>query len=249
MKRLLFAAATLGMAAFTGSASAQQTVRIATEGAYAPYNFINEAGQPAGFEIDLGNEICLRAELACEFVVTAWDSMIPNLLAGNYDLIMAGMSITEERLQTIDFTEDYYPPDPAVFVIRTGTAFDFDALAGVRLGAQTATIQAGYLQDTLATGNTVVLFDTFEGAVNDLLAGNLDIVMIDGGFVAPIIETTGGALVLAGPEVTLGGGVGAGVRKEDTELRDTFTRIIAEMKADGSLNALIAEWFDDPILF
>ena len=249
MKRLLFTVAALGLTAFSGSAMAQQTVRIATEGAYAPYNFINEAGQPAGFEIELGNEICLRAALTCEFVITAWDSMIPNLLAGNYDLIMAGMSITEERLQTIDFTEDYYPPDPAVFVVRAGSTFDFGALSGARLGAQTATIQAGYLQDNFAAANTVVLFDTFEGAVNDLLAGNLDIVLIDGGFVAPIIEATNGALVLAGPEVTLGGGVAAGVRKEDTELRETFTRIIAEMKADGSLNALITEWFDEPHLF
>ena len=66
MKRTLLAATTLGLVAFSGSASAQQTVRIATEGAYAPYNFINEAGQPAGFEIDLGNEICLRAALTCE---------------------------------------------------------------------------------------------------------------------------------------------------------------------------------------
>lgn len=249
MKRVIFAAAALGIAAFAGSTSAQQTVRIATEGAYAPYNFINEAGQPAGFEIDLGNEICLRAGLTCEFVITAWDSMIPNLLAGNYDIIMAGMSITEERLQTIDFTEDYYPPDPAVFVVRAGATFNFDALSGARLGAQTATIQAGYLQDNFAAGNTVVLFDTFEAAVNDLLAGNLDIVMIDGGFVAPIIEATNGAIVLAGPEVTLGGGVAGGIRKEDTALRDTFTRIIAEMKADGSLNALITEWFDEPNLF
>lgn len=249
MKRLLFAAVTVGIAALAGGASAQQTVRIATEGAYAPYNFINDAGQPAGFEIDLGNEICRRAVLTCEFVVTAWDSMIPNLLAGNYDLIMAGMSITDERLLTIDFTEDYYPPDPAVFVARAGATFNFDALTGLRLGAQTATIQAGHLQGTYAAGNTIVLFDTFEQAVNDLLAGNLDIVLADGGFVAPILAATNGALVLTGPEVTLGGGVAVGVRKEDTALRDTFTRIIAEMKADGSLNALITQWFDDPNLF
>ena len=247
MKRVLIAAAAL-LAVMTGAGHAQ-TVRIATEGAYAPWNFIDQAGQPAGFEIDLGNEICRRAGLTCEFVVTAWDTMIPNLLAGNFDVIMAGMSITGERLATIDFSNNYYPPDPSRFARRTSANINFAALTGLRIGAQTGTIQADYLAANLATGNTLLTYETFDQAIADLNAGNLDLVLADAGYVEPIVAAAGGTLVLDGPLIMLGDGVGAGIRKEDDALQAAFDAVITEMKADGSLNALIVRWFDNPNTF
>ena len=93
MKKVIIAAAAL--AAMTSVAAAQDVVRIGTEGAYAPWNFVDDSGELAGFEIDLANAICEHAGLTCEIVQNEWDSIIPNLVAGNYDLIMAGMSITE----------------------------------------------------------------------------------------------------------------------------------------------------------
>ena len=111
MKKLILVAAA-ALIALTGAASAQ-TVRLGTEGAYAPWNFLDDAGKVAGYEIDLGNELCSRAGLTCEWVVNEWDSIIPNLQAGNYDAIMAGMSITDERKETIDFSDNYFPPDPS----------------------------------------------------------------------------------------------------------------------------------------
>ncbi|MCW5697699.1 MAG: transporter substrate-binding domain-containing protein [Bauldia sp.] len=245
MKRLIIAAAAF---AALGTAAQAQTVRLATEGAYAPWNFIDESGAAAGFEIDLGNEICSRAGLTCEWVITAWDTMIPNLLAGNYDVIMAGMSITEERLQSIDFSDEYYPPDPSLYAVREGAAVDFDAASGLRLGAQTGTIQEGYLQATFAGSNTIVSYATFDQAVADLIAGNLDAVLADAGYILPIVAA-GQGLEIAGPEVSVGGGVGGGMRKEDDDLEAAFNAAIASMKADGSLNALITEWFDVPNTF
>ena len=75
------------------------------------------AGKLAGFEIELGNELCKRAGLDCVWIQNAWDTMIPNLIAGNYDAIMAGMSITDERMQTINFSQDYKPPTPSTFMV------------------------------------------------------------------------------------------------------------------------------------
>jgi len=146
MKKLLLTAAAL--IALGTTAQAQETVRIATEGAYAPWNFINEAGEPAGFEIDLGNAICEHAGLTCEWIINDWDSIIPNLLAGNYDVIMAGMSITDERLQSIDFTQNYFPPDPSRYVAPAGSSLDFANLSGARVGVQSGTIQAAYAEET-----------------------------------------------------------------------------------------------------
>jgi len=245
MKRLLLAAAALALAT---SAANAQTVRIATEGAYAPWNFVDEDGNAAGFEIVLGNEICDRAGLDCEFVLTAWDTMIPNLLAGNYDVIMAGMSITEERLQSISFSENYYPPDPSRFAVAAGAEIDFADMTGLRLGAQSATIQLGYIEANLADGNTVLSYETFDQAVADLAAGNLDAVLADAGYIEPITNAND-ALMIDGPAIQIGGGVGAGIRKEDTELLATFSETIAEMQADGTLNALIIEWFEVPNTF
>lgn len=246
MKRVLIAAAATAVMATAANA---QTVRIATEGAYAPWNFVDEDGNPAGFEIDLGTEICARAELECEFVLTAWDTMIPNLLAGNYDVIMAGMSITEERMESINFSEEYYPPDPSLFATPAGADVDFDAMTGLRIGAQAATIQLGYVEANFAEGNTILSYETFDQAVADLAAGNLDVVLADGGYIQPIVDASGGAMVIAGPPVMIGGGVGAGIRKEDADLLETFSTVIAEMKADGSLNELIVEWFEIPNTF
>lgn len=241
-KIVLVAAAALAMFASAANAA---PVRLATEGAYAPWNFLDDSGKPAGFEIDLGNEICKRAELECTWQVNEWDSIIPNLVAGNYDVIMAGMSITDERKQTIDFTTNYFPPDPSYYMVRTGTTLDFDALSGKNVGVQGGTIQAGFAETTFGANNTIKSFETADQALADLNAGNVDVILADGSYVSEIIAGSGGALEIVGPEVMLGNGVGAGVRQSDTELRDKLTGVIDEMKKDGSLDALIIKWFPD----
>ncbi|WP_449395023.1 transporter substrate-binding domain-containing protein [Devosia riboflavina] len=180
MKKIILAA--VAALALGGSAMAQESIRIATEGAYAPWNFLDDSGKPAGFEIDLGNAICEKAGLTCEWLINDWDSIIPNLLAGNYDLIMAGMSITDERLETIDFTQNYFPPDPSKFVAMAGTEIDFATLSGKRVGVQGGTIQAAYAEENFASGNTIVTFTTADQAMADLAAGNLDTILADGAY-------------------------------------------------------------------
>lgn len=246
MRPILLAAALT--AALTGTAAAD-TVRLGTEGAYAPWNFINDAGDVDGFEIELGNELCVRAELECEWVVNDWDTIIPNLLAGNYDAIVAGMSITEERMQTIDFSDNYYPPDPSKFMIAAGNNVDFDAMSGLKIGVQGATIQAAYAEENFGGDNTIVSFETADDSIANLSAGDVDVVLADGGYLDPIATASGGVLEMAGPNVMIGAGVGAGLRKDDNELEAALNAAIASMKADGSLNELIVKWFDPPNTF
>lgn len=242
MKKMMLAAAAilaLGTPAF-----AQETVRIATEGAYAPWNFLNDAGEPAGFEIDLGNAICETAGLSCEWIINDWDSIIPNLLAGNYDLIMAGMSITEERLETIDFSDNYFPPDPSKYVAAAGANLDFSALSGARVGVQGGTIQAAYAEETLGGANTIVTFSTADQAMADLAAGNLDAILADGAYLEPVVAASNGAIEFVGEDVMIGNGVGAGIRKEDTDLKAKVNEALASLKADGTVDKLIAQWFE-----
>ena len=242
MKKLIIAAAAL--LALGSAPQAQETVRIATEGAYAPWNFLNDAGEPAGFEIDLGNAICEKAALTCEWVINDWDSIIPNLLAGNYDLIMAGMSITDERLETIDFTQNYFPPDPSKFVSAAGSGVDPSALEGKRVGVQGGTIQAAYAEENLGGINTVVSFGTADQAMADLAAGNLDTILADGAYLEPVVAASNGALEFVGEDVMIGNGVGAGIRKDDAELKAKLDEALTALKADGTVDKLIAQWFE-----
>lgn len=241
MKKVILAAAALALASTAANA---QSVRIGTEGAYAPWNIVNNEGELDGYEIDLANAICEHAGLDCEIIQNDWDSIIPNLLAGNYDVIMAGMSVTEERQQTIAFSDEYYPADPARFIVLAGTELDFDNLTGVRLGVQSNTIQAAYIEENLAEGNTVVQFANPDQSIADLGAGNIDTILADGSFLESVTAGAGGAFELVGPSIVIGGGVAAGFRQEDTDLRETWNAALDALKADGTVDALRAEWFD-----
>ncbi len=236
LTKLLAGAAIVAITAT--SAMAGNVVRMGTEGAYAPYNFINDKGEVDGYERELGDELCKRAQLECTWVTNDWDSIIPNLVSGNYDTIMAGMSITDERDEVIDFTSEYFPSDPSSYVALSSA--DASATKGV-VAAQTATIQAAFIA---ASEATVVEFATMEDTIAAVRNGEADSVLADHAALKDIVDASGGALAFVGEDISIGGGVGMGVRESDAELRAKFEAAIASMKADGSLNAMIAKWFD-----
>jgi polar amino acid transport system substrate-binding protein len=159
-------------------------------------------------------------------------------VSGNYDTIIAGMSITAERDEVIDFTQDYYPPTASRYV----AASEGVDLAGGVISAQTATIQAAYVAES---GATLLEFATADETIAAVQNGEVDAVFADYDFLLPVVEASGGALMFVGEPVALGGGVGMGLRESDGELRDKFNAAIDSMKADGSLNALLAKWFGE----
>lgn len=232
-KLILTAAAVLAMTA--GASLAQQIVRIGTEGAYPPFNLINDKGELAGFEIDLGKELCKRAALTCTFVQNDWDSIMDNLNSGNYDVIMAGMSITPERKKDVQFSQNYTPPTVSLYVAANKNA---DLKKGV-VAAQTATIQAAHVAES---GAQLVEFATPDETVAAVRKGEADAVLADSEFLAPVVEQSKGELVVL-EQIQLGEGVGAAFRKSDTALRDKFDAAIGDMKKDGSLNAMIDKHF------
>ena len=233
MKKLILGTTILALSAGFAIAGGHSVVRMGTEGAYPPYNYIDDKGEVAGFERELGDELCARAELTCEWVTNDWDSIIPNLVSGNYDTIIAGMSITDERKEKIDFTTNYTQPDPSAYLAMSEGV---DVANGV-IAAQASTIQASYIAQS---GATLIEFATPEETIAAVRNGEADAVLADRAYLEPI-AAEGGDLVMLERNVLIGGGVGMGIRKSDTELRDKFTAAIESMKADGSLNALIAK--------
>ncbi|TQS73220.1 transporter substrate-binding domain-containing protein [Rhodobacteraceae bacterium] len=239
MKNILLASAALAFSA--GLAQAQDVVRMGTEGAYPPYNFIDDDGEVAGFERELGDELCARAELTCEWVTNDWDSIVPNLLSGNYDTIIAGMNITPERAQTIAFTQNYIPPAKSRYLAMTE---DADTAEGL-VAAQVNTLQSEYVASTDAT---LLEFNTLDDTIAAVRNGEADAAFADGDALKPFAEE--GDLVWAGDDQQLGDGIGMGLRQNDTELKEKFDTAITSMKDDGTLDDLIVKYFgDDAVTF
>jgi polar amino acid transport system substrate-binding protein len=224
---------------------AHAQTRLGTEGAYPPFNYVDDNGKVGGFDIEVGNEICRRAALDCVWVVNEWDSIVPNLLAGNYDAILADLTITDERKQTIDFTQAYFPPDPSTYISRATSEIDYVSMKGLRIGVQTGTVQAAWLDIILAKDNTIIKYEVVDQELADLNAGNLDVVMAEGSFIAETVAASNGTLKADGPPVPIGIGAGIGLRKADDDLAKKFDDALTAMKADGTLDQLIVKFFPE----
>ncbi|WP_119679842.1 transporter substrate-binding domain-containing protein [Indioceanicola profundi] len=246
-------------------------LRIATEGAYPPYNMTDPSGKLIGFEIDLANEICRRLEVACQITAQNWDGIIPGLQAGRYDAIMAGMSITTERQQVVDFTTGY-ATTPGYFValndsplhqLDTGlervnltvidpveqTAIDQmkEALKGKTVGVQVATIHANFLDTYLGDVVSIRRYDTQENLALDLSAGRIDAGLADAVAWSPFLNSPAGQNAgYIGPGFdggVFGQGIGIAVRKDEPRLLAALNDTIAAMKEDGTIRQMAEQWF------
>ncbi len=164
-----------------------------------------------------------------------WDTIIPNLVEGRYDTILAGMSITDERDQIIDFTQPYFPPVPSVYIALVGAGAE--AVQG-SVAAQVATLHADHLSES---GATLIEYNLAEDLVAAVLRGKVDAALVDREFAHQNIAAHEGKLAVVGPAVPLDSGIGIGVREDDGELKEKLDRAINSMKEDGSLNALIGK--------
>lgn len=246
------AAAVLIVAASAAGASAKEwkTVRIGTEGAYPPFNYI-EKGEIKGFDVDIAKAMCEKMKVTCTFQAQDWDGIIPALLAGKYDAIAASMSITEERQKQIAFSDKYYKT-PASFTARKDTKITDTspaALKGKVLGAQGSTIHSNFLEDVYAkAGAEVKLYGKQDEANLDLANGRLDAVLADKTVQLEWMKSKEGQCCkFVGSEYTdpkyFGEGVGIGIRKADTDLVDMFNKAIKEIRADGTYEKINEKYF------
>lgn len=270
MKKIL-TVAIIGLAlAIAGAAEAKEwkKIRIASEGAYPPWNATDANGQLVGFEIDLARDLCARAKVECELVAQEWDGIIPSLQNGKYDAIIAGMSITDERKRIIDFSRPYVF-DPTAFAtlkgnalaqIKVGPVLDlsnpsadqkrtadafFAQLKGKAIGAQTSTIQQAFAEK-MVPGGDVRAYDKSDSIGLDLTAGRLDAMALDRSVIEAMMkDATGKDILIIGPSFIkgmLGEGFGVGLRKADGDLKALFDKAITEATADGTITRLSEKW-------
>lgn len=265
-------AAALSMFGFMHTALAEdapKSITIATEGAYAPWNFTNADGKLDGLEIDLANNLCERMKVKCTIIAQDWDGLIPSLKVGKFDVIMAGMFITPKRLETIDFTQPY-AIDPGGFAAakdsdlgKLGAStekFKLDdeaaskaaieklkpLLKGKVVGVQAATAMLEFVKKYF--GDTVEIreYKTTEQHDLDLAAGRIDAIFAQKtALAATLAKPEFAGFTVAGPGFVgglFGAGTGAGLRKEDTKLKQMLNDAISAAIADGTIKSISEKW-------
>ena len=271
MKNILLVVLSLSVFGLASIANSQ-TIRIGTEGAYPPWNNINSAGDLEGAEIDFGNEACERMGVTCEWVTQDWDGIIPALLQGKYDIIIAGMSITEERKEKVNFTTGYMTDGARFAVLKDSGLANLNiagmakvnlnnaggkeqaaigqliaAMDGKTVCVQSSTIHQNFLEKHMSGAVDVKLYQAVDDHNLDLAAGRCDAVLADVGSIIDFMESDGGVdVAFTGPTFSggvFGDGVGGAVRKEDTEILDMWNTAISEMSKDGTTAEITKEWF------
>lgn len=226
-------------------------VGIAAE-PYPPFAAPDASGTWGGWEVEIAKALCAEAKLECEITPISWDGIIPALTTKKIDMITASMSITAEREKTIAFSDKYYNT-PTGIIGPKGEAFDAtpEGLKGKIIGVQVSTIHEAYAKKHFGpTAAEIKIYQTQDEANADLAAGRVDAVQADAIALKDFLDTDQGkeccdmkGNVVDDPEV-LGKGVGVGLRKEDTDLRDKMNAAIAGIRANGKYDEIAKKYFD-----
>lgn len=200
-------------------------VRVATDGAYPPASYQDENGNLVGWEVDMVNDVCSDAELRCTWQIVEWEGILEGLAEGEYDLVAASVSATEERAAMVDFSVLYQPPATSAYVVLAGT----ESIGTGPLAAQVGTIQADFLSDP-------VLYETPSGPVEAVIAGDVKGALLELDIARTFLADYPGQLSIIGPEVQLGEGAALAMRKGDAELKSRLDPALSAIIEDGRLD-------------
>ena len=226
-------------------------IRVAVEGTYPPFSALTPEGTIEGFDIDIAHALSEAAGAEIELVIQDWDGLIPGLLARKTDCVIASMSITQERKQTVAFTDKYYQT-PASFVARKGSFKNFtkESVKGKAVGVQIATTHDQYLTDTYGKDVTIKRYTSLEDIYLDIVSGRIDLFMADSiaadlGFLS---KPQGQDYEFVGPQMTnpewFGEGIGIACRKGDYALVNKLNAAIKKIREDGTYERLRKKYFD-----
>ncbi|MGY4495475.1 transporter substrate-binding domain-containing protein [Pseudomonas sp. TE3610] len=260
----------LALTSALANAQPWTTVRVATEGAYAPWNTTLPGGQIAGFEPELLSNLCARAQLDCQLQAQDWDGMIAGLNTGKFDMLMDAIVITPERQAVVDFSQPYAATQ-GVFVSATpdviasapsdqavkldGTAATDQAtiaalkamVKGKTIGIQSGTAYTDFVQKNFADVATIRVYKKSGEHMMDLTAGRIDFAFDDVTFFASALQTPENQGVrMVGPKIggpIWGPGEALAFRKADTDLKARLDEALSQALADGTVKKLSDKWF------
>ncbi|MBS7660851.1 ABC transporter substrate-binding protein [Pseudomonas lalucatii] len=252
MKKIaLLGALALSMLSPLAMAEEAKPLRIGIEAAYPPFAYKTPEGNITGFDYDIGQALCEEMKVECKWIEQEFDGLIPALKVRKFDAVLSSMTITEDRLKSVDFSRKYYHT-PAKLAMKAGTQINDPLvdLKGKKVGVQRASIYDRYASDHFApAGIEVVRYSSQNEIFLDMTAGRLDATLadavnIDDGFLK---TDAGKGFALVGPDFTeqkyFGEGAGIAVRKGDKALADKITAAIAAIRANGKYQEVQDKYF------
>jgi polar amino acid transport system substrate-binding protein len=251
IKGLKIAAVALALG-LTGAAQASaETVKVGFAAEpYPPFTSPDASGKWVGWEVEFQEAICKEAKLDCVITPVAWDGIIPALTSKKIDMIIGSMSITAEREKTISFSDKYYNT-PTGIIGNKDDKFDAtpEGLAGKVIGVQVSTVHADYAKKHFgAKAAEIKEYQTQDEANQDLAAGRIDAVQADAIALDAFLKSDAGKCCdlkgnVAEDLDVLGAGVGVGLRKEDTALKDKINAAIKAIRANGTYDTFSKKYF------
>ncbi|MCS7220684.1 MAG: basic amino acid ABC transporter substrate-binding protein [Anaerolineae bacterium] len=217
-------------------------IKVGMNAEYRPFEYVDESGNIVGFDVDLIKALAERAGFEVELINTKWDGIFTALAAGEFDVVCSAATITEERQQTVDFTDPYFNAGQSIAVLESNTEIKgLEDLKGKRIGVQLGT--TGDIEASKIEGAEVKRYEEITLAFQALANGDVDAVIND----AP----TSAAIIKANPELKakLVGEpftnefYGIAVNKNKPEIRDALNKALAEIKADGTYDRIYQKWF------
>lgn len=229
----------------TETAAATDTplnIKIATESSYKPFSYTDADGKLIGYEIELVDAICAQMKAKCEVISQDWDGLIPGLNAQKFDAAIAGMSITPERKEVVEFSEPYFHSG-IILIGKKGDDVSVDALKGQPIASQRSTVASQYLQDKHADAD-IKLYDTQDNAYLDLTSGRVRAMMSDKVTGIDWLKTEAGKdYEVKGQEIsTNDDAMGIAFRKGDP-LVAKFNKALAELKDNGTYDQITGSYF------
>ena len=229
-------------------APAARVYVVGTDAAYAPFESQNEKGEIVGFDIDVVKALAAQAGIKVKFVNTPWEGIFNALNQGDRDLLVSAVTITDERRQTMDFSNPYFDAQQLIAVRNDSRITQFDDLKKLKVGVQTGTTgdeAVSKLQGK--TSSNIKRFESTPLALKELEAGGVDAVVADNGVVVHYVNNHVGAKFKTVSDTRFAAEqYGLPVKKGNTELLDKLNQGLAAIQADGSYNQIYARYFGTP---
>ncbi|MGO1250381.1 transporter substrate-binding domain-containing protein [Psychrobacter sp.] len=224
------------------AAETSETIKIATESSFKPFSYTDAEGNLIGYEMELVDALCTQMNAECDVISQDWDGLIPGLNAQKFDAIIAGMSITPERQEVVEFSEPYFYSG-IILIGKKGDDLSIDSLAGEAIGSQRSTVASQYLQDEHDDAD-IKLYDTQDNAYLDLTSGRVRGMMSDKVIGNDWLKTEAGQdYEIKGDEIsTNDDAMGIAFRKDD-ELVAKFNTALAEIKDNGTYDQITGSYF------
>ncbi|NDV13751.1 basic amino acid ABC transporter substrate-binding protein [Crenobacter caeni] len=240
-------AATPGAASAPQAAAEEKVYVVGSDAAYAPFEYQNEKGEVVGFDVDVLNAVADKGGFKVKVVNTPWEGIFATLDQGDRDIIVSSVTITDERKQSMDFSEPYFEARQLIATGKGGEAIkSFQDLKGKKVAVQTGTTGDEVVQKLLGkTSPDIKRFESLPLAIKELENGGVQAVVGDNGVVANYVTNNPQANLRMvedtqsfQPEF-----YGMAVKKGNQELLDKLNKGIQAIKADGTYDKIHAQYF------